>query len=157
MRPFYKKVVPPILISSFIALSALLGFTQILGQRNSLTKYREWMKDVDDNTSLREMNIPGTHDTMALYNLANVAGKCQSLSLNDQLNLGVRFLDIRLKLVNNKLMAYHAYVDQKCSFETVVKVCETFLKKYPSETLLMSVKEDDEPSKSDISFENAFR
>ena len=115
------------------------------------------MKNIDDNTSLRNINMPGSHDTMALYSIANLAGQCQSLPLNDQLNLGVRFLDIRLKEDNNSLKAVHGIVDERDTFDNIVKVTESFLAKHPSECIIMSVKEEAEASKSTISFEEALK
>ena len=101
--------------------------------------------------------MPGSHDTMALYSIADLAGQCQSLSLHDQLNLGVRFLDIRLKEDHDKLIAVHGFIDQKVSFETITKTIEEFIEKNPSEFIIMSVKEEADPSNSEISFENSLK
>ena len=113
------------------------------------------MSQLDDNVSIRNINMPGSHDTMALYSIADLAGQCQSLSLHDQLNLGVRFLDIRLKEDHDKLKAVHGFIDQKVSFETITKTIEEFIEKNPSEFIIMSVKEEADPSNSEISFENS--
>ena len=101
--------------------------------------------------------MPGSHDTMALYSIADLAGQCQSLSLHDQLNLGVRFLDIRLKEDHDKLKAVHGFIDQKVSFETITKTIEQFIEKNPSEFIIMSIKEEADPSNSEISFENSLK
>ena len=115
------------------------------------------MSQLDDNVSIRNINMPGSHDTMALYSIADLAGQCQSLSLHDQLNLGVRFLDIRLKEDHDKLKAVHGFIDQKVSFETITKTIEEFIEKNPSEFIIMSVKEEADPSNSEISFENSLK
>ena len=101
--------------------------------------------------------MPGSHDTMALYSIADLAGQCQSLSLHDQLNLGVRFLDIRLKEDHDKLKAVHGFIDQKVSFEKITKTIEDFIDKNPSEFIIMSIKEEADPSNSEISFESALK
>ena len=143
--------------SALILLSAGLGFTSALKQNSNNADYSAWMKKLDDSTSLRNINMPGSHDTMALYSIGDLAGQCQSLSLEDQLNLGVRFLDIRLKENKNQLKAVHGFIDQRASFEYITDVVEKFIKDNPSEMIIMSVKEEADPSNSDISFEESLK
>ena len=148
-----------IIISSVIAVAlistSVVGF--VVKQKSGSEKYANWMSQLDDNVSIRNINMPGSHDTMALYSIVDLAGQCQSLSLHDQLNLGVRFLDIRLKEDHDKLKAVHGFIDQKVSFETITKTIEEFIEKNPSEFIIMSVKEEADPSNSEISFENSLK
>ena len=148
-----------IIISSVIAVAlistSVVGF--VVKQKSGSEKYANWMSQLDDNVSIRNINMPGSHDTMALYSIADLAGQCQSLSLHDQLNLGVRFLDIRLKEDHDKLKAVHGFIDQKVSFETITKTIEQFIEKNPSEFIIMSIKEEADPSNSEISFENSLK
>ena len=154
-----KKNIKIIITSSCLCVFALampfLGFS--LKQSTSNNKYADWMASLDNNASLRDVNMPGSHDTMALYSIADLAGQCQSLSLHDQLNLGVRFLDIRLKEDHDKLKAVHGFIDQKVSFEKITKTIEDFVDKNPSEFIIMSIKEEADPSNSEISFESALK
>ena len=136
-------------------LCSILGFTGALKDHSGFTKYAEWMKELPDTTLVRNIDLPGSHDTMALYSVADLAGECQTLSLSDQLNLGVRFLDIRLKEDHNALKAVHGFIDQKVSFKSINKTVTSFLEKHPSEFIIMSIKEEADPSSSDISFEQA--
>ena len=152
-----KKIIISIVTSVVILMTAFLGFSNILKQKINDQKYADWMKSLDDNLSLREVNMPGSHDTMALYSIADLAGQCQSLSLEEQLNLGVRFLDIRLKEENNKLKAVHGFIDQKASFAQITKVVENFLNKHTNEFLIMSIKEEAAASSSSLSFEECLK
>ena len=140
-------------ISGLGLLCSVLGFTGALNDKTSSKKYASWMNDIADHTSIRDISLPGSHDTMALYSIADLAGQCQTLSLSDQLNLGVRFLDIRLKEDHNSLKAVHGFIDQKASFSDINKTVTSFLKKNPSEFIIMSIKEEADASSSDISFE----
>ena len=157
MNEKIKKLLLPIGLSIFAVTSSVLGFTGVLKQHASSTSYCDWMKSLDDSTSLRNVNMPGSHDTMALYSIGDLAGQCQSLSLNDQLNIGVRFLDIRLKLDHNELKALHGIVDEKASFKEITEVVESFLNKNQSEFIIMSVKEEAKASSSSIGFEDALK
>ena len=152
-----KKIIISIVTSVVVLLTAFLGFSNILKQKIKDQSYADWMKRLDDNLSLREVNMPGSHDTMALYSIADLAGQCQSLSLEEQLNLGVRFLDIRLKEENNKLKVVHGFVDQKATFKQVTEVVETFLSKHTNEFLIMSIKEEAAASSSSLSFEDCLK
>ena len=134
-----------------------MGFTGIIKSRSASKKYADWMKSLDNNTSLREVNMPGSHDTMALYSIADFAGQCQSLTLKEQLNLGVRFLDIRLKEDHNRLKAVHGFIDQKASFASITKTIESFLKDHSDEFIIMSIKEEADPSNSNEPFEECLK
>lgn len=68
------------------------------------------MKNLDDSLLISDMTIPGTHDSGALHSIFDVAGKCQDLNIKQQLKVGVRFLDIRLRLKNNELEVVHSFV-----------------------------------------------
>ena len=151
------RIILASVISSVSLLSAILGFTGALSQRSNNKDYSNWMSNLSDGTSLRDINMPGSHDTMALYSIGDLAGQCQSLSLEDQLNLGVRFLDIRLQQENNKLKAVHGFIDQRASFESITKTIETYIEKHSSEMIIMSIKEEYDSKNSDISFEESVK
>ena len=152
-----KKLILTI-VFAFLTLScAVFGFTNIVKQKVKGTDYSNWMSKVDSTTLVKDMNIPGTHDTMALYSIGDLAGQCQSLKLDDQLKIGVRFLDIRLQLVKDELKAVHGFVDQRDNFTNVVNIVSSFLKSHSSEFIIMSIKEEEDPSKSTITFDDAVK
>uniref|UniRef100_A0A3Q3XJD7 Phosphatidylinositol-specific phospholipase C X domain-containing protein n=1 Tax=Mola mola TaxID=94237 RepID=A0A3Q3XJD7_MOLML len=99
-----------------------------------------WMASIPDKHLLSEITMPGTHNTMALY--GGVYAECQSWSLASQLRAGVRFLDIRLRHVNGNLTVHHGVSYQRAHFGHVLEGVADFLQEYPSETVLMRVKEE---------------
>lgn len=111
-----------------------------------------WLADIGDGVSLSSLSIPGTHDSGALHSIADISGKCQSLSIGEQLKAGVRFLDIRLQLSGNKLKVVHSFVDQMTDFEDVLTDIVDFIRNNESEFLLISIKEDADPTGSDKDF-----
>lgn len=112
-----------------------------------------WMSKVDDNKKIVELSIPGTHDSGATHSIFDVAGKCQDLSIKQQLKIGVRFFDIRLQQVNDSLNVVHSFVDQNLSFEKVLKDMDGFIKENNSEFLIVSIKEDADSKNSNKSFD----
>ena len=115
----------------------------------------DWMADLDDTLPLSALTIPGTHDSGALYSIADVAGKCQSLSVSEQLRAGVRFFDIRLQLRGDKLAVVHSFVDQMTDFADVLDDMTDFLHDHPTEFLLVSIKQDADPKNPTTTFAKA--
>ena len=95
----------------------------------------DWMSNIRDDAPIHKLSIPGTHDTMALHGGDRL--QTQSLPLSEQLNSGIRVIDIRVGIQNNRLEIYHV-IDQKAEFEKdVLQVVINFLDRHPGETILM--------------------
>ncbi len=151
-----KATVSFVVGTSILVLSfalGIFGMTSLLGQKAKSTLHQEWMKAYGDDRTISSLSIPGSHDTLALYGIGDLTGQCQALPLEEQLNIGVRFLDIRLKNENNTLKAVHGIVDERETFNTTLKTMTKFLKAHPSESLFVSIKEETKPSGSNQSFE----
>ncbi|XP_043944811.1 1-phosphatidylinositol phosphodiesterase-like [Protopterus annectens] len=118
----------------------------------SSESYNEcWMKSIPDDKKISQLSLPGTHNSMAR------AGHipwvwCQSLSLNTQMMLGVRFFDIRCRHFNNDLLIHHEAFYQNCNFTDVVSQMISYLKVNPSEVLLMRIREEYQPTGNTRSF-----
>jgi len=103
----------------------------------------QWMKRLPQNALLSSLSIPGTHDSGALHNgLSFGFARCQTLTLKEQLDSGIRFLDIRCRHQRDRFQIYHGVIKQRISFAQVIRVCEEFLDENPTEILLMSIKEE---------------
>lgn len=98
------------------------------------------MASIPDDRPLSEVTMPGTHNTMALY--GGVYAECQTWSLASQLRAGIRFLDVRLRYINGNLTLHHGVSYQRGHFGHVLKALVDFLHEYPTETVLMRVKEE---------------
>ncbi len=114
---------------------------------------RDWMKRLDDRLSLDRLSIPGTHNSCALHEPLPGTAKCQSLTLAEQLDLGVRFFDIRCRHVENRFKIHHGPIDQKLGFDEVIANCTRFLVSEPGETILLSIMETHKPQGNTRSFE----
>ena len=115
-----------------------------------------WMSSLSGDLSLTCFSIPGTHDAGALHEPLPGTTKCQNLTLAEQLNAGVRFLDIRCRHVNNGFLIHHGLVYQKMNFDDVLNAVISFLTINPAETVIMSVKEEYDPKGNTRSFEATF-
>ena len=119
-----KQQIVKIGIVVSICIAALLSVLplQMAGADN-----RAWMSALADQREINTLAIPGTHDSGATHSIADLSGKCQSLSIDEQLELGVRFFDIRLQMKNNKLVVVHSFVDQATDFDDVLDDMKKFL------------------------------
>ena len=143
----YKSLM--ILLGVFlVAIYALVPFNT-----HRETSDTNWMLDVNDNMKIKNLSIPGTHDSGATHSLFDVSGKCQDLDIKSQLNIGVRFFDIRLEMRNNKFHIVHSFVDQKLTFKETLEDFVEFIKKYPSEFLIVSIKKENDSKNSSYGFE----
>lgn len=101
-----------------------------------------WMKEVADSVHLCKLSVPATHDSGALLGGKDL--QTQDLSIAEQLALGVRGFDIRLQArLDGKLGVYHSVQYQQITWdEQVWNEMEAFLRKHPSETLIVSLKRE---------------
>ncbi|KAJ9137297.1 Phosphatidylinositol-specific phospholipase [Pleurostoma richardsiae] len=109
-----------------------------------------WMAAVPDATPLSAMTIPGTHDTCARSSVPFV--RTQYLTVTQQLALGIRFLDLRLRVrgEDGGLYCYHGGMPidlpRYLPFESVMAEVFAFLRpagRPPTETVLVSINNDD--------------
>ena len=113
-----------------------------------------WMRNIPDSSLISEINIPGTHDTCARFIRLSHITQCQDKSVTEQLNMGVRFIDLRVRLQKKKLVLVHGvatcYEDKKKKkplfLDSIITECRKFLSLNPEETILLSLKRDDGPS-----------
>ena len=151
-----KKKKQLIIGTSIIATSIVISlFALIPINKKESNTPSVWMKDVDDNKIINEMSIPGTHDSGALHSIFDVAGKCQDVDINTQLNIGVRFFDLRLQLVEDDLKIVHSFVDQNLTFTSVMDDISSFVRKHESEFIIISLKKEASDKNSSQGFKDA--
>ena len=122
----------------------------------------DWMSAIRGETRLTEITIPGTHDSGAkkfetLYEMANFVSKCQDKTIPQQLDAGVRFLDIRIEGSGegDKYDAFLTHGDAtivyqgsghstsgKYYLDYLFENVMDWLNNHPSETVLICMKRD---------------
>ncbi|GME78535.1 unnamed protein product [Ambrosiozyma monospora] len=126
-----------------------------------MVEYSNWLKDIDDDTHISKLAIPGTHNSAACFNLAPPSVQCQGASVTDQLNNGVRFIDVRLSkdfyannivgtLLGSKdendLVVVHGNFPVKLNgvekFSSVLNEILKFVDEHKSETVILSLKQE---------------
>jgi Domain of unknown function (DUF5050)/Phosphatidylinositol-specific phospholipase C, X domain len=115
---------------------------------------KDWMRDLDDQKKLSEITIPGTHDTCAIK--ASAISKCQNMSLTEQLEAGIRFIDIRCRHYFDKFELHHGAEYLGMDFTQVLDDCRSFLNGHTGECIVMSVKEEYDAAGNTQTFEERF-
>ena len=128
---------------------------------------KRWMAELGDSEKLSELSIPGSHDTMTgnKYPGNDCRGffykrccLCHDRTLKEQLDAGIRFVDMRLKHHNNDFTLHHAFISLGVSFSSVLNVLTDFLKENPTETIIMSYqKEHTEENNNGVPFHTDFQ
>ena len=124
---------------------------------NDAASSTKWMSKVPDAQSLSRMTIPGTHETMALYETVPGTAICQTNTLNEQLTYGIRCLDIRGRHYNNTLTIHHGEVYQNANFSNVLDAATSFLSNNPTESIVMVLKEEHTAAQNTRSYEDTVK
>ncbi|KAF3767575.1 PLC-like phosphodiesterase, partial [Cryphonectria parasitica EP155] len=118
----------------------------------------EWMSSIPDTASLSSLSIPGTHDTFTFDLVDNNIFQCQNHNLQTQLRAGLRYFDIRGRLLYGATSSgapdkapppnigiFHGHVYTGYTFQDVLLAMFAFLDEHPSEGIVMRVKEEGTP------------
>lgn len=134
-----------------LLLLVLSGFLPLAARE--LPSLADWMSALPDEMPVYRMSIPGSHDSGAVC--GNVFLKVQDAAIGRQLEMGVRFFDVRLKADSAPgvttegaegegaamLGVYHSgqYMEQTWE-DDVLPTMRKFLKAHPREFLIVLLK-----------------
>jgi hypothetical protein len=114
------------------------------------------MTQLDDDVLIRDLSVPGTHDSAAMRGFTHFeVSETQDWRIDDQLNNGIRFLDLRVKRKDgsNELAMwhgvdyiydpYHPKSRDQLYFRKVIEECVNWIERNPGETIILSVKDEE--------------
>ena len=109
-----------------------------------------WMENIPDSLLISEINLPGTHDSTTQFINFKYFSRCQNKNIFEQLQMGIRFIDVRLNCDGKTLKLSHSFLNCKKDrakkkdllFSDVLEDCRLFLNENPTETILMSLKRE---------------
>lgn len=128
------------------------------------TDLRRWMGAVDGSKSLYLITVPGSHDCVTQYVQFPHISKTQSSNIYEQLNIGIRALDIRVESRGNRLKCVHGFakafntpnrLGSQMDLEDVLAHCYNFLSRNPSEAIIFQFKNDSN-KENEKCFDNLF-
>ncbi|MCL1142353.1 phosphatidylinositol-specific phospholipase C [Shewanella gaetbuli] len=116
---------------------------------------KNWMNNLPPKVEIRSISIPGTHGSAA--RIGGDAVRNQTLTITQQLNAGIRFLDLRLRHINNGFALHHGAYFQNRVFDQALNDIKTFLHENPSEFVFVRVKKEHTELNNSRSFEETFK
>jgi hypothetical protein len=116
---------------------------------------QNWMAQMPDTRKLSQLTLPGTHESCTAF-ITPIAS-CQSWSLQDQLNHGIRYVDIRCRHIQDTFAIHHDRVYTGLMFGKDVRdVCVNFLMANRSECIVMQVKHEYTDANNTQTFQQTF-
>ncbi len=141
-KPYYKKV--------------------NFGTAVSATRKGLWMTTIPGNTYFSMVSTPGAHDACT-YGVTNVlyttSAKCQDLTLQQQLDAGVREFDLRPQykssstITADNLTIYHGIASTGVLYKDAMETLVNFIKDNPTEAISILMSKEDISIGSDRSTE----
>lgn len=129
-----------------------------------------WMTQLPDDLPIQDLSVPGTHDSAALLGFTHFnVSVTQNMKIEDQLSSGIRFLDLRVKIMfeHRGLAMYHgadAIYDpdhpntyDQFYYKAVIQKCVDFLKAHPNEGIIISLKSEGDTEYEGWTLEDWFR
>ncbi|KAK4204399.1 PLC-like phosphodiesterase [Triangularia verruculosa] len=157
------RIPPPLSVGDYALQKVLSDAEDIFGyydyppdpkKKSRINMSRcEWMSNLPDDAPLHQLNIPGAHAS-ATWSYTNTTThhsilptshiQCQTSSLIDSLNAGIRFFDLTFginPLTGKSLLLYHnaALLSYHATLESVLFGFYTWLSAHPSEALFLSL------------------
>ena len=119
----------------------------VLGKKDEVflsSHLNEWMGHVHNFRLLGELLIPGTHDTLTSVGSCNDGGasaQCQVDGLKLQLELGIRYFDLRFGGEGGSTYCYARHGPSRCGddeqFGHIVIELRNFLSRFPTEVVIL--------------------
>lgn len=110
----------------------------------------DWMGDLMTcigDVDLRRLKIPATHNSGSYCEDLNNDIRCQDKYISEQLEIGVRSLDVRVThnhKADGYYMCHNGIYDKKQEFQIGLNDIKCFLQKHPGEIIFLFVRAGDE-------------
>ncbi|KKF92433.1 1-phosphatidylinositol phosphodiesterase [Ceratocystis platani] len=100
--------------------------------------YNNWMHYIADGVSLASLTIPGTHNSMTV-NIRDDLMQSQNTDLAQQLNGGIRYIDVSCMTMDNSLVVTHGDALTGYTFDYVLATLYQFLDRNPREAVILRI------------------
>ena len=119
-------------------------------EKSAAANHPDCMAALSDATPVSQLSVPGTHDSMAYTGtvLLKDISLTQSMNLAQQLQSGIRYLDIRIDYETTFFSIYHGPIYLRATFDNVLNTLSRFLREHPGEFILMRLKQENDKATS---------
>lgn len=106
---------------------------------------RAWLTSLRDSRTLNTLAFIGTHESAAKEFSGFLVHATQDKSITEQLEVGIRVFDMRVRRYNNGFAMHQDYKYLNKMFNDVVNDVKTFLTKHPKEFVILQMQEEYKP------------
>ena len=122
----------------------------------------DWVSQIEDDTRISDLAIPGTHDSAAWTHYSGVMGSpgtwAQRKSITEQLSLGVRVLDLRVGYASTSytlgitsfIGMFHGPVYVDSTLDSVLTDISSFLKDHDKEFVILIFQQQGKSGQRDV-------
>lgn len=97
------------------------------------------------NKNINQIILYGTHNSLTykINNFFSQFAKTQTLDLQSQIKYGIRFFDLRFKIIDNLLKGFHAFIDLNIDHIEIFNIFINFLKNNKDEFIIITMKNEE--------------
>lgn len=106
-----------------------------------------WMANIKDDVLINEIVMPGSHDAGS-YKMVWL-GETQQFTIDEQLQMGVRYFDIRVNKKEDKYVIFHSIING-VEFLPILESIKNFIINNPTEVLLLDFQHFEGNSQNDV-------
>ena len=166
---FPKWFLPILFVALFIILIIILILKFAIYRYNKnmynnrcyypVPRLQNWMKLLNDKTPFNKIVLPGTHDSLtynweSTFNIVQIFSgfwaKTQYLTIGQQLNSGVRYVDARVgyEPLTGKVICFHGDFTNYNDYTNVIDELSQFCDEHPSEIIVWKLRIEKEVEKA---------
>lgn len=132
-------------------------FNRVINVNEGDARKNNWMATIPSKVLVNMLTIPGAHD--AATRKCSGASQCQSLTIPDLLNAGVRALDLRPRynasnesdITLDNLEIYHGVSATGVKFKDAIADVAKFLTENPTEMVFINMQKENASGRTDYS------
>lgn len=106
-----------------------------------------WMANIKDDVLINEIVMPGSHDAGS-YKMVWL-GETQQFTIDEQLQMGVRYFDIRVNKKEDKYVIFHSIING-VEFLPILESIKNFIINNPTEVLFLDFQHFEGNSQNDV-------
>lgn len=130
-----------------ICLLIILNGTNFESYHTPPKSLENWMEELDDDILVKDIIMPGSHDAGS-YGMVWL-GETQHLTIEEQLEIGTRYFDLRVNKLEDDYVIFHSIINGT-RFLPILESIKSFIETHPTETLLLDFQHFEGNSQEDV-------
>ena len=130
-----------------ICLLIILNGTNFESYHTPTESLENWMEELDDDILVKDIIMPGSHDAGS-YGMVWL-GETQHLTIDQQLEIGTRYFDLRVNKLEDDYVIFHSIINGT-RFLPILESIKSFIETHPTETLLLDFQDFEGNSQEDV-------